>query len=422
MITKFNTISKSFFFVALVAGAGLFAAIPTQAEAGASLYLNPSAGTFELGSTFTVSVFLNTGGQAINAVEANISFPTDKLQIVPSAPNDTSIVRIWIKPPTYSNIEGTVRLQGAIPNPGIQTSSGLLTTLTFRVREVGVAEIRFSDGSRAFLNDGKGTDILTDTSGGIYTLTPPPPQGPFVTSRTNPDQGRWYRSEIVQFEWTAPSDSEGYSYWLDNNFDGAPDDISEGTSTRIAYNNLSDGVHYFHIRALRQGVWGGVTTYGVKIDRTEPARFTPNILPSDITANRKPIIMFLTTDNLSGIDHYEIAVFPLEETDAENGKAPLFVEVLSPYVPNLDLGSYQVSVRAYDKAGNYTQVQASLKIVDRMLAVAGTRGVLLGGSYILTWPYVVIIGGFILLALISIFYFVRGVFVSIKRRVGASQP
>jgi hypothetical protein len=406
-------VSLAVFFAAL---GGV--AIPTHADAAASLYLNPSGGTFEVGSTFTVSITLNTGGQAINAVEAGLRFPPDKLQIVASAPNEQSIMRIWVKPPTYSNADGAVRLQGAIPNPGVDTSSGLVSVLTFRVREAGVAEVKFTDDSRVFLNDGQATNILTKTTGGIYTLTVPPPQGPFVVSRTNPDQGRWYRSEFVQFEWSPPLDIEGYSYALDDDFDGSPDDVSEGTSTRIVYNNLSDGVYYFHIRALRQNVWGGVTTYGVKIDRTEPARFSPDILPDKVTSTRTPIVMFDTTDNLSGVDHYELAVFDLDESGS--GRAtPLFIEVSAPYVLDLGIGSYQVAVRAYDKAGNYTQVQVPLRIVDRMLAVIGADGILVGGIYSLAWPYAVVIGLFVLLASFSILYVVWSMYAAFKRRRSA---
>ena len=247
------SLTLTFFAVFFAALGGV--AIPAHANAGVTLYLNPSGGTFEVGSTFTVSISLNTGGQAINAVEAGLRFPPDKLQIVSSAPNEQSIMRLWIKPPTYSNSEGTIHLQGVIPNPGIDTSAGLVSVLTFRVKEAGVAEVKFTDDSRVFLNDGQATDILTKTTGGIYAFSVPPPQGPFVVSRTNPDQGRWYRSEFVQFEWSPPLDIEGYSYALDDDFDSSPDDVSEGTSTRSVYNNLADGAYYFHIRAVRQGGW-----------------------------------------------------------------------------------------------------------------------------------------------------------------------
>ena len=67
------------FFGLLVVGFLLL--LPAHANAAASLYLAPSSGSFTIGSTFTVSVYVNTGGQAVNAVEANLSFPDLNLSI-----------------------------------------------------------------------------------------------------------------------------------------------------------------------------------------------------------------------------------------------------------------------------------------------------------------------------------------------------
>ena len=46
---------------------------PAKTEAaGASLYLAPANGTFFVGSTFDVSVFVNTGGNNVNAVKVDL--------------------------------------------------------------------------------------------------------------------------------------------------------------------------------------------------------------------------------------------------------------------------------------------------------------------------------------------------------------
>ncbi len=41
---------------------------PTLALGQGSIYMGPSTGTFTVGSTFTVSVYLNTGDQFVNAI------------------------------------------------------------------------------------------------------------------------------------------------------------------------------------------------------------------------------------------------------------------------------------------------------------------------------------------------------------------
>ncbi|MDP2598341.1 MAG: cohesin domain-containing protein [Candidatus Liptonbacteria bacterium] len=386
------------FLLLFLSGAG-------YANAAASLYLSPTSGSFVVGSTFTVSILLDTGGQAVNAIDASLIFPPNKLQVVsPSA--GKSLVQTWITQPTYSNKDGTIQFQGIVPNPGITTDSGLISTITFRTRDIGQASIKFSDTSRVLLNDGRATDILNKASGGIFHITLPPPQGPIVVSRTNPDQEKWYTTPTVLFEWTASPDIQGYSYVLDENPVTTPDDISEtDDGTRVAYNNVADGVHYFHIKGLRQGSWGGVTDYEIKIDRTPPAAFDVRISPSKYTSEKTPIISFLTTDAASGIDHYELAAIPVSKTEAQKNETPFFIETTSPYIGKFDIGRYQLIIKAYDSAGNYVQSQTAFSIVNQILEIVGDQGVRLWGVYTLGWPWAGVLAAFILGLLI---YIARG--------------
>ncbi len=391
------------FFIVFFAMSAGFAFMPQGAHAAtssASLYVDPVGGSFMIGSTFTVSLFLNTGGQSINAIEANLSFPPDKLQVV-SPSGGKSFLQIWTAQPTYSNEKGTMQFQGVVRNPGITTNAGLISTVTFRAKSTGTAGIKFSDTSRVLLNDGKGTNVLGHTAGGIYYLTLPPPEGPIITSRTNPDQEKWYESGAVVFEWTAPPDIQGYNYILDDSPVTVPDDASKGIGTRVAYNDLSDGVHYFHLKALRQGVWGGVTDYVVKIDRTLPADFTITVNPSSYTSSRVPVVSFQTTDNLSGVDHYEIKVTALDKNKNNATDMPFAIETTSPYISNFDVGRYAILVRAYDVAGNYAQAQTTFTIINPIFEILGAKGIRLWGTYLIPWPYAIIAT---LLLLILAFY------------------
>ena len=106
-----------------------------ESSFASTLSLSPSAGTFSVGSTFNVSVLLDTKGKSINALQVFLTFPSDKLQVV-SPSTGQSIVGVWTAPPKYNNTLGTVSLEGGIPG-GIVTSSGVLTTVTFRVKSVG---------------------------------------------------------------------------------------------------------------------------------------------------------------------------------------------------------------------------------------------------------------------------------------------
>ncbi|MEK9186442.1 MAG: cohesin domain-containing protein, partial [Patescibacteria group bacterium] len=265
---------------------------------GASLFLSPGSGAFTVGSTFTVSVVLNTNSQFINAVQADISFSADKLQVV-SPSLGTSVLSVWTNQPQFDNQGGFLRFQGGIPDPGINTSRGVISTITFRVKSVGRAVIKFLDTSKILLNDGLGTDILTNTTNGIYDLVLPPPAGPIVVSETHPDQSQWHKSPTISLRWTNNYPVEGYSYVLNSEPIDVPDNILEGPKTDVLYKNIADGVHFFHIKALRDGVWGETSHFAIKIDATPPANFPIEISPSARTSERRPLINFFTTDALS---------------------------------------------------------------------------------------------------------------------------
>lgn len=409
-----KSIASGLFCLFLLAGLipGIFSPPATQAVGAASLYVGPSSGTFTVGSTFTVSIYLNSGGQAVNAVEANLSFPPDKIQVV-SPTTGKSLVQVWVSQPTYSNSAGTLKFQGAVPTPGITTDAGLISTVTFRVKQTGVAALKILDSSKVLLNDGKGTDVLSGTTSGIYNLILPPPAGPIVTSPTNPDQESWYQTKNAIFEWEGSSEIQGFSYILNDNPIDIPDDISESTRTGTSYNNLADGIYYFHIKSLRAGSWGGVTHYGINIDNSPPAAFEINISPSNRTSTKRPLIDFGTTDKISGINHYELKIIPLDPVPSEGPFShlydanPFFIEVYPPFSQEVLLGRYNIIVRAYDKAGNFYEAEERLSITNPFFEFVSGEGLRLGTSFTLSWVFVWILAILILLVLI---YLARKIF------------
>ncbi len=353
----------------------------------ATLSTGPSAGTFTVGSTFDVSIYLNTENKVINAVEASISFPPDKLQLVsPSA--GKSVIGVWTVQPSVNNQIGRIDFQGGIPG-GINVSSGLVTTLTFRVKSVGTAVIKFLDNSKALLHDGKGTNDLNETTNGVYSLVLPPPAGPIVSSETHPDQNLWYKSPNAVLSWAADDNVEGYSFEVSDDPSVLPDDIIDSEKNVITYRNLGDGVKYFHIKALRKGVWGGTTHFALKIDTTPPADFKTVFIPSGRTVRKQPIIQFETTDADSGIDHYELKLVTLSSVEnSKQNKQPLFIEATSPYIPeSLEIGNYDVIIRAYDRAGNFREKINRLNIVTSAFEFISGEGVQVSARVIIPWKW-----------------------------------
>ena len=361
--------------------------LPKVKAAGASLYLSPNSGTFYVGSTFDVSIFVNTGGEDINAVQADLKFDSKKLQIA-SPTAGKSFISVWISQPTYSNIQGTAFFQGGMPSPGINTSAGLVSTITFRVIAPGETTIYFLDSSRVLLDDGKGTDILTSMGRGVYILSIPPPEGPKVFSSTHPDQNKWYKNPNPTFSWE--KGVTDFSYSLDFDSQGVPDNTPEGDFTSISFTDLKDGIWYFHIKAKKAGIWGGTSHYLIQLDSTPPASFTPGVEPSTKTSVSQPIVSSITTDALSGFDHFEVKVIDISP-DREEKEVAFFVEAVSPYkLPALEPGQYMIVIKAFDKAGNWRNESIKIEIVPKGISLTG-KGIWFWGIFIPWWLIIIIL-------------------------------
>jgi len=353
----------------------------------ATLSLQPSTGTFQVGSTFEVSVYIDTQKETINAIEAYLHFPADKLQLVSPA-TGSSIIDLWISQPKYNNAAGTIELRGGIPQ-GVNVSKGLVSTLMFRVRDTGSALVSFADNSRVLLNDGQGTDKLQQTYSGVFSLVLPPPAGPVVVSETHPVQTEWYADNDLAFTWSQDEGVDGYSYVLSQEPIAIPDGISEGTENGVRFRDVADGRHYFHLKALRSGIWGGATHFAARVDTTPPAEFPIEIFPSQKTTERRPTIQFQTTDAASGLNRYEVKIVPLKQENASGKEEsqPFFFEVESPYIASaLELGTYDVIVRTYDNAGNFRDVPERLSIVTPLFEVVGQDGVHFRNMGTVPWP------------------------------------
>ncbi|MCC2630313.1 MAG: hypothetical protein K0S38_122 [Candidatus Paceibacter sp.] len=331
---------------------------PATSNTKAQLFFSSRSGTYTQGSTFEVPVFLNTRGASINAVELHINFDPRKIAIVKPT-NDKSIIAIWLEPPTYSNTQGTAKIIGGIPN-GIVTSSGMVTSITFKALESGEASIRISENSLVLANDGRGTNLLSQYDRMSLTIVPQPPQGVRVFSETHPFNDQWYNNNSPVLAWETEAGVTAFSYSLDNEPFTIPDNVAEATTTVKSYENLDDGIWYFHIKARKKDVWGATTHFIVRIDTTAPAEFKP-ILGKINNAGNENFVTFTTTDNLSGVDHYEIGI--QEKETATPDATPLFVQTESPYqIPQTLTGDTLVTVKAYDRAGNVVTVTSTITI------------------------------------------------------------
>jgi len=380
-----------------------FETIPISNAASTSLYLSPSKGSFTVGSTFTVSIYLNSEGNEINVVEADLNFSPDKIQV--TAPTTgSSFVSEWLTPPSYSNTQGTISFRGGILG-GINTSSGLVSSITFRTISPGTAEIKFSETSKVLLNDGKGTNILTKAFNGEYNIVIPPPEGPRVLSSTHTNSNIWYGDANPAFDWEEESGVSDYSWTFDQNPNGIPDGISESRTTFTSFSNIADGVWYFHIRQKKQGAWGKPSHVAVKIDTVPPSAFTPRIETYTRIIGYQTMAYFEAEDNFSGINHYEVNMVGL---DTPESVPSFFTEQISPYkVPSKKAGKYSVIVRAIDNAGNIREGETRFRIITPLISHIEGKGLQIKGLFLPWWLIVFLTLAFLILMGIIIFVLFR---------------
>jgi hypothetical protein len=362
----------------------IFVFFSVKAASAASLYLSPSSGSYQVDKTFSVSVFVSSSDQAMNAAGGAISFSADKLEII-SLSKSGSIFSLWVQEPSFSNSVGTINFEGIVMNPGFTGAGGKIITINFKAKAEGQATLTFSSGS-VLANDGQGTNILSSLGSAKFDIispvsaeptpatkepvsalatpalaaspeeTAPPkesntPAAPKVSSPTHPDQEKWYPNNNPEFDWKLSAGVNGMSIYLSQSPTSNPGPVSDGFFSSKSYKNIEDGIWYFHIR-LRNGYgWGGISHYRFQVDIQPPAPFAIQFIDGRITDKSQIRIAFNTTDVLSGIDYYLIEyggkdspkVTPAEMT-ADN----------SYTLSSLPLGRQSIKITAFDKAGNST--------------------------------------------------------------------
>lgn len=344
----------------------------------ASLFIAPSSGNYNVGSNFSIVVKVNTSGQPINAAEGVIVFNPNELSVV-SLSKSGSIFNLWIQEPEFSNALGNISFGGIIFNPGFTGSSGTLLTINFKAKAVGSTIISLSSGS-VLANDGSGTNILSNLSGGLYTLkttsaipAPPPiksevsisdknqtpttgiPGAPAIKSSTHPDQEKWYKNNNPEFSWELPPNVTNLSFLIHPKPDGNPGNVPDGLKNSAKFNDFKDGTNYFHLKFNASGTWGPVAHYRFNIDSRVPKEFEILRLDNDLE-NPRPRISFETNDETSGIDHYELKIgngdwFTVDKNLAADFQLPFLI-------PRI----HAIEAMAFDNAENSVSASGSIKV------------------------------------------------------------
>jgi hypothetical protein len=363
----------------------------------AQLFFFPSKGDLITDQQLNVSIKIKTDGEeTLNAIQGKINFDKDQLEVTSISRGDSSF-NLWIQDPIYSNKEGTIEFIAGVAG-GISGSSLQVIEVSFRAKNEGVAMLNFDKNeSKIAANDGLGTDILSMVLNATFKIlptpllpiikpgiptplpTPPPPppveqvpppiqiERPIIISKKlpeipelkvilYPDQAKWY-NKISSFlvKWELPEDIIGISTAINKNpvFD-LKTSKDEGLFDAKIFPALDNGLNFLHVQFKNTQGWGKIAHYKIAIDTMPAFDFDLSVKEGSVTDNPQPILMFMSSDQLSGTDHYQIRI-PEHE--------PINTQETTYKLPLLEPGNHEISVRAYDKAGNISESNIQLNIL-----------------------------------------------------------
>ena len=367
------------FFTSITFLALLALAASVQA---ATLRLDPAQQGAAVGESFLVIVTLDTPAQAINALEGTLTYPAELLK-VKSISTGGTLVGIWVEEPHLVSGQAQVSWSGGVLKPGFQGSGGRIFSVTFTALAAGSGTIRLATGA-VLAADGEGTNVLTglnhtavSVSGKGQTPAPevkpsqpkvpilPEPNAPNVTttggtvgapaviSPTHPDSRQWYRNRSFVAEWNLPSETLGVSRVVNGSNSSNPGPKSDGLDRRAEFSDLEDGTHYLHVKfLLTNGESSPITHFPVRVDATPPRDLRVEVAKTE-SRFKQPVIDLNATDDASGIAYYEVELgvnirLTLDPTDRRLT------------LPTAKSGTYAVTARAYDRAGNSAETATTV--------------------------------------------------------------
>ncbi len=315
------------------------------------LRFQPEGGVFDGRFAQRMSVILDSGGEAINAMRLVLSYNPKELK-VQSVDMDRSICEHFILS-EHNSVSGKIVMECIIPNPGFKRNGGIVTDLFFKpLPGVKQSSIHFLDDSEVLANDGLATNVLRlavdstmrfEESASIDTQ-----KSLTLFSPTHPNPERWYSKKNITLSWAPNIPAELLA-------EMASHDMSPATLPPLKKTVQSDGIHAFKIQghnAQGELISGELTA---RVDTTPPEELT--LLASETTIKPGGLVRFEASgkDFLSGLQR----VFYLKINDE------IFFPISNQvYIPFPQAGTYTITLRAYDKAGNYRDVSKKI-IVNR---------------------------------------------------------
>lgn len=328
--------------------------VPLSVNA-AELFLSPPSGQFEVGETFSISVMLDPGQYSVNAAEGEIEFP-DGIEIE-GISTVGSAFNMWTEEPSVVRGTNKIFFSGGVSSP-VSGSTAVLLNIDLRSSLEGIQRIRVPSGA-IMSADGTGNNVISALQSAVYTFLIPPeerdpepeylapegaPEAISIRSSTHLEIGRWYSEKDVILEWDLPGGIDMIRAEINQRPTAIPREIERGPVETLSFEDVPDGVWYFHLQVRNEFGWSEVSTREVRIDTNQPERFELRLLDRDDETD--PFFRMETDalDLVSGIDRLDFIIEGVYEESFPAGTETVEIGPIPPGVHNL-------IARAYNQAG-----------------------------------------------------------------------
>ncbi|MEX0931247.1 MAG: hypothetical protein WDZ88_00690 [Candidatus Paceibacterota bacterium] len=326
-----------------------------------TMHIEPANGVYSVYSEQVAKIVLETGGEAINAAQVIVHYDSNKIRMERiETENSFCDEALFIRRDIDPNA-GTVTISCGKARPGFTETTGLVAELVFTPLVPGSFSLEFDDDSQILAHDGLGTNVLRISTGASYSavegdLFSVSATSTLVFSTTHPNGEQWYANRDIRFSWRN-RDADGYFYSFDQNPTSTPVRSVPVATTSITTSATNDGIYYFHVQAIKNGERVGDTAhYKVKVDSTPPDRPIIKASKTELKPGETMRLEFVSNDAVSGLqNNYYYIKF-------NNG---IFFPMRSPiYAAFPESGTYNITIRAFDNAGNTSDAEITITVED----------------------------------------------------------
>ncbi len=338
-------------------------ATPTLTQPPFALYnsilaVEPDSGVMDTAFQQKIEVVVSPGGEAINTIHVVLNYDTSTLTVRDIFTDKSICSPDFFFHKEIDAVHGRIVVTCFIPNPGFTGIHGIVADLIVQPKQTGPFALTFAPETQVLANDGLGTDVLRQTiNGGYFAI-----QGVesasstpafFIFSPSHPNHEAWYSNHLVTLSWGMQT-GDTYRYRLDSMPNTIPDSGPATTTSPITI-IVPDGAWYIHVEELRGDKLVGVAHYHVQIDTLPPP--PPIIKTSSDHIKQGELVRFeLKNEDLSSdpdlLPGFFISI---------NGGT--FFPTKTPLaIPFVSAGTYHITVRVFDQAGNWNDASTDITV------------------------------------------------------------